>query len=561
MVLKTLFYAGAAAALVVSAPAYAVDEKFAARADAMVKAAYPAQAPGVAAIVMERGRVVYVGGSGMADLDKKTPITADTVFRLGSITKQFSAAVILQLVAEGKLSLDDPLAKFLPDYPAPGARATIRQLLNHTSGIKSYTGMDGWMAGTKPATDFTTAQLIAEFKDQPADFPAGERFSYNNSGYVLIGAVIEAVTGRPWHEAVIERIAKPLGLASIRYGGDEPKISAFARGYSAQAPGKYAPSRPISMTVPHAAGALLGTVGDLAKWAQALHHGKVVTPALYAEMIAPTKLASGETAPYGYGLAPQSVRGLPAVGHGGGIFGFTTSSLYVPERDLFVAVFANADSGLVSPEITSLRITAEAVGKPFPAFTKADFDPAALAPAFGVYRIAGTEADRRFFLRDGQLYTKRDGANESKVYAAGGNRYFYGPDSLNWFEIVREPNGGYAMLMHQNGSDLGERAVRTGALPPEAPAFAVPRAVLQSYAGSYTSAFAPIAVDLREDGVLTLRFGTQQPTALRALSESEFAAIGVEAKVAFQRSGAAVTGLVIHQGGRELPASRDPAMN
>ena len=202
------------------------------------------------------------------------------------------------------------------------------------------------------------------------------------------------------------------------------------------------------MSVPHAAGALIGTVGDLAKWAKALHHGKVVSPALYAEMIAPTALPGGASAPYGYGLNSSTVRGLPAIGHGGGIFGFSTNSVYIPEKDLFVAVFTNADSGIASSGIPMLRLAADAIGKPFPTFAKTDFDPAALEPAFGVYRIDGGDVSRRFFLRDGQLYTQRDGASESAVFAAGGNRYFYGPDSLNWFEIAREANGD-AMLMHQ----------------------------------------------------------------------------------------------------------------
>src|SRR5690242_9344618 len=122
-----------------------------ARADAILNAAYPADGPGAAVIIMQRGRVIYRGGRGLADIGAHRRITADTVFRLGSLTKQFTAAVILQLVAEGRISLDDPISRFFPDYPQPGARATVRQLLNHTSGIQSYTGIPGWMAGEEPA--------------------------------------------------------------------------------------------------------------------------------------------------------------------------------------------------------------------------------------------------------------------------------------------------------------------------------------------------------------------------------------------------------------------------
>lgn len=545
-----------AAAIALSAPAFAVDENFAARAEALIEAAYPADKPGAAVIVTEGGKVVYAGGSGMADIARGVPITADTVFRFGSITKQFAAAAVLQLAAEGKLSLDDPVAKFVPGYPEPGAKATVRQLLNHTSGIQSYTGIPGWMGGEKVSTPHTTAEMIAEFRDQPAEFQPGEKWNYNNSGYVLVGAVIEAVTGKPWHEVVRERFTAPLGLSTIRYGGEEASIPAFALGYSAADGETFAPSRKIDMSVPHAAGALVGTVGDLARWSHALHHGRIVPAPLYAEMIAPTALPGGEPVPYGYGIGQGSVRGLAMVTHSGGIFGFSTDSLYIPEKDLFVAVFTNADSGIANPGMPMLRLAAEAIGKPFAAFTAVPFDPNSMTDWNGVYRIDGGDTTRKLFVRDGQLYTQRTGAGESKVWPAGGNRYFYGAESLNWFELVRGPDGTATMLMHQNGEDKAERAVWIGPVPPEAASVELPRALLESYAGAYSSMPAPIVVALGGDGALTLKFGNQPATPLRALNEAEFAAIGVDARIEFNREGGKVIGLVIHQGGRELPAER-----
>ncbi|MGX7927328.1 serine hydrolase domain-containing protein [Tsuneonella sp. HG094] len=544
-----------AAMAMVAAPALSVEADFAAKAEAIVEAAYPATGPGAAVVVTEHGKVVYSGASGMADIAGGKPITADTVFRIGSLTKQFSAAVVLQLVAEGKLSLDDPVTKFVPGYPGSGGKATVRQLLNHTSGIQSYTGIPGWMAGDKPAIAFTTTALIGEFRDQPVEFQPGEKWNYNNSGYVLVGAVIEAVTGKPWWQAVDDRIVKPLGLTSIRYGGEEETVAAFATGYSAAGEGKYEPSRKIDMSVPHAAGALIGTVGDFARWAHALHHGKVVSPALYAEMIAPTKLADGTSAPYGYGIAQSDVRGLPALTHSGGIFGFGTNSIYLPDSGLAVTVFTNADSGIQSAGMPMLRIAAEAIGKPFPVFAEVATDPAAVAPMLGVYAIEGGESTRLFHLVDGKLHTRRTGASDSPVFAAGGNRFFYGAESLNWFEVVKEGDG-YAMLMHQNGAEAAERAVRTGPVP-EVATVEVARETLASYAGSYTSALAPVAVAQQTDGSLTLAFGPQPALPLQPLSETEFAIAGVDAKVVFVRDSGATTGLVLHQGGRELPAKKD----
>lgn len=558
MPIRSFLHASALATFVIAAPVLAADQDTAARAQALVQQAYAADEPGAAVIVTRGDKVVYAGGAGLADVAASRPITADTVFRLASITKQFAAAVVLQLVAEGKLSLDDPVSRFLPRYPDPGGRATVRQLLNHTSGIKSYTGIPGWMAGDKIARPYSTAELIAEFRDQPADFQPGAQFAYNNSGYVLVGAVIEAVTGMPWHQAVEERIAKPLGLTSIRYGGEEAATPAFATGYSANDSDAFAPARKVDMSVPHAAGALLGTVGDMARWARALHHGKVVPAALYAEMIAPTALPDGTSEAYGYGLSTGTVRGHRTIGHNGGIFGFSTQSIYLPEQDVFVAVLSNAESGVASSEVVAARLAAEAIGKPFPSFSEVPFDATALAPAFGVYTIEGDGGTRRFFERDGKLYTQREGAAPTQVFAAGNDRYFYGPDSLTWFELQRASDGGYAMLMRQGGEDPAQRAMRTGPIPPEAPTVSVPREVLQSYVGSYTSAVAPIVVALRDDGVLTLAFGPQPPNPLRALTDSEFAATGVDARIVFQRNAqGAVTGLVLRQGGGELPATRD----
>ena len=547
-----------AAAVAIAAPAYAVEPDFAAKAEAIVDAAYPATGPGGAAIVTEGGKVVYAGGSGMADIAKGHPITPDTVFRLGSITKQFAAAVVLQLVAEGKLSLDDPLTKFVPGYPEPGGHATVRQLLNHTSGIQSYTGIPGWMASDKVHTPHTTAEMIAEFRDQPAEFAPGEKWNYNNSGYVLVGAVIEAVTGKPWYQAIAERITGPLGLTTIRYGGEEAATPAFATGYTSPDAGKFAPARAIDMSVPHAAGALIGTVGDLARWSNALHHGKVVPAPLYAQMIAPTALPGGKSEQYGFGLAQDALRGMPTITHSGGIFGFGTNALYIPERDLFVAVFTNSDSGIQPAGMPMLRLAAEAIGKPFPTFTAVEPDVAALEPMRGVYAIEGAEnATRLLFVRDGKLYTRRSGGSDGEVSAAGDNRFFYGPDSLNWFELKREDGGAWAMLMHQNGEDKAERALRTGPVP-EVVTVEVPREVLASYAGRYASPIAPVAVALRDDGVLTLAFGPQQPVALQATSESVFAAVGVDAQIEFSRTDGKVTGLVLRQGGRELTATRNP---
>ena len=190
------FTALCTASLLASA-ARAVPPSFQDDAEAYLAGAHPADAPGAAVIVVEDGNVVFQQARGLADIDDGTPLTPDTVFRLGSITKQFTAAAIMKLVEEGQISLDDPVSKFLPDYPAPGADATVRQLLNHTSGIQSYTGIPGWMVEENTARPYTTDELIAVFRDEPQQSPPGQAWAYNNSGYVLLGATLERVAGKP----------------------------------------------------------------------------------------------------------------------------------------------------------------------------------------------------------------------------------------------------------------------------------------------------------------------------------------------------------------------------
>lgn len=479
---------GAGAALLgVSAPAAAVPQDFVANADKIVAQAWPSDGPGAAVIVTEGGKPVFERGRGLADIEAKRPITPGTVFRMGSITKQFSAAVVLQLVAEGKLSLDDPLSKFFPDYPQPGASATVRQLLNHTVGVQSYTGIPGWMVEEKTNKAYTTEQMIAEFRDLPSPSKPGEKFAYNNSGYVLVGAVIEKVTGKPWHEVVDERIAKPLGLTTIRYGVLESETPNMATGYT-ERDGKVAPSLKIHMSVPHAAGALIGSVQDLAKWNAAFHAGKVVPQPYYAQMIAPTVLPDGEKSPYGFGISNLDVRGRDAVGHGGGIFGFSTDSVYLPKDDVFVAVFGNSDDPKTDPGMVMRKLAALAVADPFPSFKKAAVDPATLEPWFGVYEVE--DGERRFFARDGKLFTRRTGGSELEVLPAGNNRFFY-DNSLTWFEISRDDKGVPVMAMYQQGSTKPEMSKRAGPIPPQAAAVEVPRSTLETYVSEATPSAAP----------------------------------------------------------------------
>ncbi|MCY7279931.1 MAG: beta-lactamase family protein, partial [Sphingomonas bacterium] len=495
----------------------------------------------------------YTAGRGLADVERKVPITAATHFRLGSITKQFAAAAVLRLAEQGKLSLDDPLSKFLPAYPAPGASATVRQLLNHTSGVMPYTNIPGWMVEGNTGKAYTTKQLVAVFKDIPSPSKPGEKWDYNNSGYVLLGAIIEKVTGVSWDRAVGDLVTGPLKLATIRSGIGADGTPGMAIGYT-DTDGKIGLAQKIDMSVPHAAGALVGTVGDLADWGNALHNGKLLAPASYVAMTGTTTTADGKTQPYGYGVQSGDVRGRKEIGHGGGIFGFSTDSIYLPKEKIFVAVFANSDSPQSAPSNVARRLAALALNDAYPVFTRVVLDPKAVDALVGTYVFADTE--RVFSRRDGKLFAQRKDRPELEVFAAGANKFFYGRDSLTWFEIMRDSAGKPQFAMHQEGAPTAETGRWKGPPPADTPTIAIPAATLDSYAGSYTS-LAGVFVFKHEGDTLTVKLGGQKALPLKAISATEFMIIEVAAKIRFNAEDGKIGSITLFQGGQELEGVRN----
>jgi D-alanyl-D-alanine carboxypeptidase len=529
--------------------------RFKAEADLLVQAAYPADGPGAVLLVARGGHVVYASGRGLADVGAGRPIGPDTIFRLGSITKQFTAAVVLQLVHEGKLSLDDPISRFFPDFPQPGARATVRQLLNHVSGLQDYTKLPGWLARNRDKPQ-STADLVALTASHPSTAEPGQKWEYNNGGYVMLGAIVEKVTGKPWHQEVADRIARPLGLKTITYGVTGEATPAMARGYTEEA-GRQQLSTSPHMSVPGAAGGLIGSAADLARWAQALHHGRVVDPALYREMTSPARLADGSTQPYGFALRLRELRGRTAFEHGGAISGFSTASIYLPSEDLFVAVFANSDDPVTPPANLLRRAVALALGEPFPAFTRAEIDPAGFEPLAGMYR-AEKGPPIRVAARDGKLIVAQ-GEDQLELVPAGQDRFFPADGELVWFGFVRRADGAIVLEEHSPAkadADV-DRAVRTGPIPADAEVVVDP-ALLRSYVGIYATEMAPATVAMGEDGKLTIQLNSP-PLPMRPVSQTEFIVDRARSRVIFHPENGRVDSLTIRRGARELQGKRTPA--
>jgi CubicO group peptidase (beta-lactamase class C family) len=229
-----------------------------------------------AVMVAEKGRIVYEKGFGMANMEWAIPNQVNTKFRIGSVTKQFTAAIILQLVAEGKIKLDGKITDYLPDYRQDtGERVTIHQLLNHTSGIPSYTSRPEFFPEVS-RNPYTPTDFVKKYTSGDLEFEPGTTFKYNNSGYFLLGAIIEKITGKPYAEVLKERIFTPLGMTDSGYDVYATLIPKRAQGYEKTADG-YINAAYLDMSLPYAAGSIYSTVEDLYKWDQALYGEKILS--------------------------------------------------------------------------------------------------------------------------------------------------------------------------------------------------------------------------------------------------------------------------------------------
>ncbi len=534
-----------------AATASTASNALAERIDASVRGYYKADEPGATIIVTRAGATVFRKAYGLADIASKQPMDAAMTLRLGSITKQFTAVAILMLAEDGKLALTDELTRFLPGYPTQGNNITIEHLLTHTSGIQSYTGKPAY-AETMDK-DVTVSQMIDSFKNDPMLFAPGERFDYNNSGYFLLGAIIEKVSGKSYAEFLAQRIFTPLGMDHTAFEGSERVKGVRAAGHSKGDAG-FGAARPLSMTQPYAAGSLVSTVDDLARWDQAITAGKLLKAASWKKAFTPYKLASGASTGYGYGWELGKLQGAAKIAHGGGINGFSTYALRVPAHQVYVAVLSNTESGLTHPEMIATKVAALAIGKPFPDHKPVKVAAATLQQYVGVYTI-DKDNTRTIRLEDGKLTMQRTGRERFPLTAYKQNGFYF-PDSLATLEFVRNAKGEVSSLnMTNDGGDPVSHA-RTAAKPLERIAVKIAAATFDTYVGRYE--LAPgFALEVKRDGGKMLAQGTGQPAVeILPLSDTVFFSNTVDAEFHFEKNADGVVQLVLHQGGQKMPGKR-----
>lgn len=389
--------------------------------------------------------VLFEKGFGSANLEWDIPNSPTTKFRLGSLTKQFTAACILLLQERGKLNVDDPVKKYMTDAPAAWEKVTIFNLLTHTSGIPSFTEFTDYAATEGIAT--TPEKLVLRFRDKELEFPPGEKMSYSNSGYVLLGYLIEKISGQPYSQYVQENIFRPLQMQDSGYDSNSAIIMHRASGYTPSDKGVMNAGY-IDMTIPFSAGGLYSTAEDLARWEQGLFGGKVLSPTSLQKMTTPFLHN------YAFGLAVTTLNGHRIIEHTGGIEGFNTALAYFPEDKLIVVVLSNLNGEAPLNIANKLAALAHGEGVVLPTErNEVSVTSAILAKYVGVY-----EVDPGFnlvmTLEDGKLMTQATGQPKFQLFAESDTKFFLKVVDAEVEFFTNEKGEVTHLVLHQGGRDI-----------------------------------------------------------------------------------------------------------
>lgn len=525
-------------------------QDFKAQFDKIISESFPGDGPGCTAIVAKGDQVLYRTAVGMANIELEVPMKTDHVFRIGSITKQFTAAAILRLEEEGKLSVQDDITKYLPDYPTQGHRITVEHLLTHTSGIRSYTDMPEFGAATR--IDKSPTEFLPFFQDQPMDFAPGDKWRYNNSGYFLLGVIIEKITGKAYGDYIEEAFFRPLGMKNSHYGHNQPIVKGRAAGYDKGNEG-YLNSDFLSMDLPYAAGSLLSTADDLYTWYKAVMTGKVLNPQSLAKAHSPFKLNDGKMTTYGYGWSLGDIQDSRVVEHGGGINGFLSASLYLPEEKVFVAVLSNSTGN--PPDLAARKMAALAIGKPL-AWKKIDMPADQLAAYVGNFELEDDGELRLITLENGQLYSQRGGGSKLVIHPFAKDKFFF-ENSISQLEFRRDAKGAVQSIVLKDQSGGSTVWNKTDKKLNERTAVTLTPEVLQEYVGEYPIQPAFVLSFTLEDGQLMTQATGQPKFPIFAERKDFFFLKVVEAQVEFVRNAEGkVEKLILHQGGQQIPAMK-----
>lgn len=541
--------------------------------DALMKNYYDYGQFNGAVLVAERGKIVYEKGFGMANMEWAIPNQTDTKFRVGSVTKQFTAAIILQLVAEGKIKLDGKITDYLPDYRSDtGSKITIHQLLNHTSGIPSYTGRPDFFAEVS-RNPYKPADFVKKFASGDLEFEPGTKFKYNNSGYFLLGAIIEQVTGKSYAENLQERIFTPLGMMNSGYDTHAALIQKRADGYE-KTPDGYLNAAYLDMSLPYAAGSIYSTVEDLYKWDQALYADKILS----AE--SKNLMFTAGLAHYGYGffIADQPIgktgEKTKLIQHSGGINGFNALLTRLVDKQQTIILLDNVGLGRFHENITN-GIVNILNDQPFDLPKKSIGDTlykTAMskggAATVAEYRKLKTENAQMYDFSEGELNTLgyqfvrtnrfKDAIEVFKLnvemFPKSGNPY----DSLGEAYLADNQKE-LALANYKKAVELDPANTNAAQIVNrlEGKEVKINTAAFDAYLGDYELAPTFVLTITKSGDKLFGQATGQGKLPLEPISETQFAVPAAKAQISFEKDATGkVVGLNLIQGGRTTSAKK-----
>jgi len=419
--------------------------------DQVLAAQFKPGRPGCAVLIAKKGQIIYNNAFGSADLELNVKVQPTMVFRLGSITKQFTSIALLQLVEQGKISLQDSIQKFIKDFPSQKYGITIENLLTHTSGITEYIQLDIRDPFVR-RKDLSPKEVIDLFKNVPLEFKPGSKFKYSNSNYFLLGYILEIITGRKYQNVIEENIINPLGLSSTFYDDFNKIIVNRVKGYKKEGEA-YENADFQSATIAFAAGSLLSNVDDLYKWHQGLQGNKLVKKETLEKAFTPYKLNDGTDSNYGYGWFILDMNGSLSIQHGGSINGFKSNEIYFPKEDVFVVTLFNCECA--SMEEISQQIALLSIGK-IPDDKGIDLSESILESYVGKY-VMPADPKRPIIIsnENNRLYAGIPGEWKAELTALTETKFnIKNIRPAGTIKFVKDSNGKVSkMIMTQSGKD------------------------------------------------------------------------------------------------------------
>lgn len=520
--------------------------------DKFMNEKYPANQPGAAILVAKNDKVIFRKGYGLANLNPDNPVTPEMVFRIGSITKQFTSTAILKLAEQGKIDLKADITKYFTDFSTPGKTVTVEQLLNHTSGIKSYTSLPDAMS--KKGLYISPVDMMKIIQGQPSDFDPNDQWLYNNSGYFLLGMIIEKVSGMTYSEYVAKNLFKPAGMKAS-FTDDSNLPANVAKGYQKSGSTEFIASDYVHPSIPYSAGAIFSTVDDLWKWNQAVFTYKLVKKESLEKAWTPTKLNNGKLVGYGYAWQLGRLGDAKVIGHGGAIDGYLSMELYVPDQKIYVCILSN--SMTVNPEEYTYQIAgivagiSNAKGPETLALTEV-----ALDEYTGVYQISDKED--RFITRKGaQLSSQRTGGTKYEIFPYGKDAFFF-KDSQTRLNFSRNTEGKIEALELKSRDFIPQHAVKTNKpIPTGRMEIELAGEIFDNYVGEYELAPGFIIKIWREDKSFKAQATGQPAFDIFAEGETKFFLKVVDAQVEFSKDDTGrVVSMTLFQSGNQMPGKK-----